>query len=520
MYARRFILSLFAVASTLNLAIGQEILNHTKEHYSTEDGRLYWPADLPIYIFIASTPEASDSRRLKPEIAEHGDPLFLDTEGINWIRSNWAINNETMESVRPQVEVKYPVWRDGLAPITSIQFNTAERSTAADNPFYGPGLKVSATSEDGGSGVQATYVSVDGNAYQQYTDTLALEKNARHVLRVYSVDYVGNVEEPQEFVFDVDVTPPVTAHALDGEYTRNILSTRAQITLSSQDPASGISRIYYAIDSGQMRPYRSSIPFQTLPDGNHVLRYYSVDRVGNAEPVKEYPFYLDRNPPEVVATIIGDQYQNRGRVFISDRTTVELSADDNHSGVRSMVYSVDGGEEKDYIEPFPLKKSEGNHVVTFYAVDRVGNGFRGEFKEEYGGRQSLSLDMEAPKVSYAFGGSQFDSRDTTFITSKTEIRLTANDGDSGVKQIGYKINGGQGQVYGDPFTVDDEGFYMIDFFSTDFVNNRNTLDFFFVVDNTGPEIESIFSAEPIGTITLNDKPAPLQVFASGLTLYL
>ncbi|MEL6534965.1 MAG: hypothetical protein AAFQ98_06105, partial [Bacteroidota bacterium] len=335
MHARRGILSFIALTITLNLSIGQELLSHTKQHYTSNEGRLYWPAELPVYIFIATTPDASDSRRLKSEVPEYGDPMYLDTEGINWIRSNWAVNNETKEQVRPQVEIKYPVWRDGLAPITAIQFNTAERSTAADNPFYGPGLKVSATSTDGGSGVQAIYVSVDGNAYQEYKDTLALEKNARHVLRVYAVDFVGNVEEPQEFVFDVDVTPPVTAHALDGEYTRNILSSRAQITLLSEDPASGISRIYYALDSAEMRPYRNGIPFQTLADGNHVLRYYSVDRVGNAESVKEYPFYLDKNPPEVVATIVGDQYQNRGRVFISDRTTVELSAADNHSGVRS-----------------------------------------------------------------------------------------------------------------------------------------------------------------------------------------
>ena len=513
-----FILVFFCLS--MALAWGQTQLTHTQQHFTHPDGRLYWPADLPVYVFVASTPDAADKRQLESENPAYGNPMYLDTEGINWVRSSWAVNNETRQPVSPQVEVKFPVWRDGLAPITRITFESASRAAGSDNPFYGQGLKVVTTATDAGSGVAATYLSIDAKPYQKYTEPIALDGNARHVLRVYSVDAVGNVEEPQEFIFDVDVTAPVTKHTIDGEYSRNILSVRAKITLEAQDPASGISRVFYQLDSGGLQPYRGTIPFDRLADGEHTLTYYAVDRVGNEEETKSYSFYLDKTPPQVVATIIGDQYQNRGRVFISDRTTVELTATDNHSGVRSMVYRVDGGEEREYQEPFPLKKSEGSHVVEYYAVDAVGNGFRGEFREEYGGREALSLDMKAPDINFSFGGSQFESRDTAFITKNTLINLLAEDKDSGVRQVGYKINGGPGQLYEGPFTIAEEGFYIIDFFSTDAVNNRNTLEFYFVVDNTGPEIEHIFSSSPVGSITLDELDAPLKVYPKGLTLYL
>lgn len=499
---------------------GQPPSTHQKQHYSSPEGKLYWPADLPMYIFVSSTPEATDAQQLASKNPAHGNPFYLDTEGINWVRTNWAVNRETRQTVVPQQEVLFPVYRDGTAPKTKVQFTQAQRFVSAEVPYYGPQLRVSATAEDALSGVANIYVSLDGGPYQPYKDTLSLSKNARHTLSFYAVDHVGNVETPQSFVFEVDISPPATQYSLDGEYSRNTLSVRASITLAATDASVGVQQIYYQIDGGPARKYRSGVPIQELTDGQHTLTYYAQDKVGNQEPAKEYKFYLDKTPPEVVASIIGDQYQNRGRVFISDRTTVELTATDNEAGVRTMVYSIDGGPEKEYDGPFPLKKSEGNHVVTYYAVDKVGNGFRGEFREEYGGRQALSLDMEAPEVSFTFSGSRYDSRDTTFITSATAISLLAEDEDSGVKQIGYKINSGPGQPYEGPFTLEEEGIYHVDFYSTDVVNNRNTAEFFFIVDNTGPEIEEIFSAEPIGSIDLDDEPAPLQVFAKGLTIYL
>ena len=128
--------------------------------------------------------------------------------------------------------------------------------------------------------------------------------------------------------------------------------------------------------------------------------------------------------------------------------------------------------------------------------------------------------MEAPTIDYTFQGNTYTTRDTVFITSKTKISLSANDKNSGVKKIGYKVNGGRGQDYTAPFNLEDEGGYTVDFYGTDEVNNRNSDEFYFIVDNSGPNIENILSTEPIGSLSLTDRDSPLNVYPKGVNLYL
>ena len=151
----------------------------------------------------------------------------------------------------------------------------------------------------------------------------------------------------------------------------------------------------------------------------------------------------------------------------------------------------------------------------------MNNRFDGKLEEANLSRSSLDIDMDAPEISYEFKGSQYHSRDTAFVTSNSEIALSAIDGESGVKDLGYKINGGQGQIYDGPIKLEEEGHYTIDFYGTDQVNNRNTKTFFFVVDNTGPQIEHILSMEPVGKIMLDEKEGkPLNVYSKGVKLFL
>ena len=206
---------------------------------------------------------------------------------------------------------------------------------------------------------------------------------------------------------------------------------------------------------------------------------------------------------------------------MSTRTKVRLTATDNKAGIKIIKYDVDGGTEKTYYEPFILDKSRGNHVVNYYAIDKVNNKFSGSLEESNLSRTSLDIDMDAPEIDYNFTGDTYISRDTAFVTSDTDIKLTAKDADSGVKGIGYKINDGVGQNYDAPFKLPGEGFYKVDFYGTDNVNNRNTKDFFFVVDNTGPTIEHIFSMEPVGRIILDEKDGkPIPVYTKGSKLFL
>lgn len=494
---------------------------NTKYHLDKE-GKLYWHGKTPVYIYVGDNPDGKNLHRLKSQIhADYTNPMYLDTEGVNYIRTNWAADS-ALNQIQPKFELLFEVYRDSKPPVTTV---TLDESPKYKNPegkqFYGKGLVFASTAEDQHSGVQNIFYSIDNANFQKYGTSLDLNQDKEYGLMVYSADNTGNVEPIQTFQFRVDLTSPKSEYTVHNDRSGMVFSPRTYIKLSSVDVTAGLNRIGYQIDNGPETVFGEKIDLSKLEDGPHTINFYGYDNVKNKEDDQVIEFYLDRTEPKVEATIVGDQYQNRGRVFVSTRTKVKLIAEDNKAGVKTVKYSIGGAGEKTYYEPFLLDKKQGNQVITYYAVDKVNNRYDGKLEETNLSRTSLDIDMEAPEISYDFKGQKYFSRDTAFVTSDSRIELAANDGESGVKDLGYKINGGQGKTYDGPISLDKEGFYTIDFYGTDQVNNRNTKSFFFVVDNTGPRIEDILSMEPIGTISLDEKEGtPINVYSRGVKLFL
>ena len=503
------------------MCLAQEKKAHKKTYFVDSDKKLFWQAEVPFYLFITNNPKGKSHHLLKSEgTPAHANPMYFDTEGINYFRTSFAADS-IGKPIEPKVELLWEAYKDSYAPVTTVTFSDAVKYVNEEGEIYfGPGLKTSAEALDQISGLEEINFSVDQEPYKTYSQPINYSENRLYETRFYSVDKVGNDEEVQTFIFIHDTEAPISEYEVLGDRSGNILSPRSRVKLSSVDYSSQVRNTSFRIDDNSLNTYNQEISLKNLVDGTHQITFFGTDNVSNKEEDKEFNFYLDATPPVVEATVLGDQYQNRGRVFISTRTKVQLKATDNKAGVKKVLYSIDGGPEKVYREPFTLDKSKGAHEVTFYAIDKVNNDYKGLFKEEYGGRKSLDMDMDAPEISHQYSGSQYFSRDTTFITSATEVQLIANDIESGVKTVGYKVNGKKGIVYGDPFKILEEGLYKIDYYGTDEVNNRNAKDFYFVVDNTGPKIEHILSMEPVGHIVLNDKDAPIPVYSRGTKLYL
>ncbi len=501
--------------------IGQAPKEHPKKFHRGEDGKLYWQADKPVYLFLSEHPDGKDANLLKSESTpEYGDPLYLDSEGLNHIVTRWAVDTITRKPITPQLDIEFEVYRDGLAPRTRIDFRAPNRFEDERGIYYGRGLTVSASSEDALSGVTDTYYSENQGDFQSFTNSLTYETDGDYLLSFYAVDKVGNVESNQDFAFTVDLSQPETNYGVRGDKYQEVLSPRTEIRLEGRDNSSGINDVYYKFDDQEVRPFRDVISVASLEEGEHVLTYYSTDNVNNEEAPNTYEFYLDRKAPEVVASVVGEQYQNRGRVFISTRTKVKLVATDNKAGISKIWYKIDDGQETPYVEPFELPRTPGKHIIEYYASDRVNNDYRSLFDESASGREALDIDVDAPIINFEFDENQYFSRDTAFITSETDISLSAFDEESGIKSIGYKINGGKGTPYEGPFRITDEGTYVVDFFGADEVNNRNSKEFFFTVDNTGPQIQSILSMKPIGSIVPEGRSQALKVYTKGVKLYL
>lgn len=484
---------------------------HQKKIYIDKEGRVFWQTGLPVYLFASSKPDGSDMHRLNyckvKQMESFSDPMYWEGNGKHFIGHKDANPNE---------EVQFEINADGTDPISVIELKNASRYELDGQVFFGRGLIADIITKDEMSGVRKIYHSIDSASYMPHEASVKFDEDKDYTITYYGVDKVGNVEKPKFTKFRVDLNAPVTNHRVTGNRKGDILSPQATIQLNAKDQASGINIINYRFNEQPFQTYTGPISLKNLKEGEYVLTYYSVDRVKNQEEEKTYSFYLDKAAPKIVAEVIGDQYQNRGRVFISSRTKMRLTASDNKSGVDKVYYSIDGGLERLYREPFPLVKSEGTHSIKYSALDRVKNRGTFETNDSY---ENMFLDLTLPTIKHTFTGPIYRKNDSIFINRKTLINIIAKDPESGVKRTGFKIDGARANPYREPFSIDGGGYHKIEYYALDNVNNRVAEDFFVIVDNKGPEVAVSFSSPPIGKITAEDITQTTSVYATGTYLF-
>ena len=488
-----------------------------KKVYQANDNT-YVQKDLPIYLYF-STSDAQSATKYKltsKSTTNYINPMYFDTEGVNFIRHHWAVDQNSGKTVEPKVEVKFEVYADGLAPATNSKFSGAPVYYSGGNVYYGKGLNIDLSSRDAVSGVEKTHYSINGNAYSAYSSALTMFTEGTNTVYYFSNDNVGNVEGTRTKTFIYDVSAPITNSVINGiKYGDNILSPKTTITLPSTDNLSGLNRTLYNFDSGSDRRYYGAINLGSLNDGEHTIYYYSYDNVKNEEVKKSLKFYLDKIAPETSLDIDGDLCEKNGMKWVSERTVVKLSATDNKAGVYKIYYRVGRSKETvsseqrmDYGSPISIPTNYGKHVLKYDAMDNVENLSRNEYLTVY-------MDNIAPETGVVYGRPQFFTRDTLFINSKTGITLPSSDKGSGVTKTEYAVDGGASKSYSGSFNLENHGHRTITFKSTDCVNNvENQKTSKVFVDNKPPRVYHNFSIEPIGT------KGDLKVYPNYTRLYL
>ena len=454
------------------------------------DGKIYANKKLPIYLSISSSPDGSDPIVLDtPANPSDGSPMYLDSEGVNFIRSKWAVDPETKKIASPKREVLFPVHADGIAPISGITFRGAPSYSSQGVDYYGKGLSYSLYSTDQISGVQSTFKSHDSD-YAPYESPIDVTTEGENTIYFFSVDNVGNTEDTKMSSFVLDLTPPVSNYTLSDVYGDNILGPTFNIGLESTDNLSGVKGTYYTIDEMSQRVYGSPIDLSGLSDGPHTLRFYSDDNVENEESMKELMFYLDKINPETQLVVIGDQHEAT-YYYVSSRTTFELPATDNKAGVAKTSFSINKQDVQTYTTAFSLPNELGLHSISYNSEDNVRNVEEKQTRTFY-------MDNKAPNTTIDYGTPQFFTRDTLFINQTTPITIIPRDKHSGVQSTTTTVNG-EVQA-GNEFTIPTEGHKEIVFSSVDMVNNQEEDKTSRVyVDNTPPEIFINFSLDNIGT---------------------
>ncbi len=479
-------------------------------YYIDSTGKLFWNKHLPAYIFLSPTPSTDSAVKLNSQKSkQYANPFYFDTEGINYIRTHWAVNKKTKKPV-PNVEILWEVYADGIPPYTKITLSDPNKYISNKNKIYcSPKLKVILRSSDRTSGVKKIYYSIDSNKFQTYTQPFKIPNAGKHNIKYFSVDNVNNEEKTRQINFILDIQPPITKSIITGVHLGhdNIISTNTNIFLEPKDDLSGVKQTFYRFDSLPWKNYtpKTKLYFAFLPDGNHSLEFYSIDKVNNKEHIQKFSFYLDKTAPITIADVLGDKFIVNHKVYFSGRTKLKLTSVDNKSGVKAVYYSIDGSKFKKYTDPFYLPNIPGLHTVTYFAVDSTENVSINKLtKSYYQYRMKIDkiyVDLNGPSLSYSISFPKYIRNDTVFISPKTKISLTAYDPESGVKKIGFFVDkNALEHEYKKPFTLANikPGLHKVTIVGYDNVNNRNVKPFEVFLDKNAPKIIYNFDIKALG----------------------
>ncbi|BDD07737.1 hypothetical protein FUAX_01690 [Fulvitalea axinellae] len=456
---------------------------------------LYWNKKIPVYVRLSSTPDGV-GELLKKEDMSKPSPYYFDTEGPNYIRTRWATDAQG-NTISPKKEVLWPVEADGLPPVSRANFLYSKKHVRAEKVYYDGSLRVKLSARDAVSGVDSVMYSMDGNEYGLYTGVIPVPAHGDHVLRMYAIDKVGNTEKAKKGgnrKFFVDTAPPKTTHSVKGPHVDNILSPKAKILLNGTDPDSGLKRIGYGLGTASERNYIQPILLVRQPEGDEKLTYHGEDHVGNKEANNTFNFYLDRTAPVTTFSFDKDEYVSpKNYRFVSGRSQLALSAEDNKAGVAGTTFMLDSEHEEVYGQPVKAKYlSQELHTMYFYSTDKVEN-------REKNKRVSFFVDKTKPVLEFRTSGPSVERKDTVFVRSITKVHLKASDPGkvaSGVKSVNYFDNGEE-HKYGGPFSFDEPYAHKLKVVVTDQVNNVDDFSKTYFVDDFAPEIFCHFSTEPI-----------------------
>jgi hypothetical protein len=219
---------------------------------------------------------------------------------------------------------------DSLAPTLTI----SESGTGGANGWYISPAQVSASAQDGGSGLAALEVSHNGAAWTPYAAPITLP-DGTHSLSFWAEDMAGWVTQETRQI-RVDTQPPTISGQISGTSgTNNWYTSTVTVTALASDPepGSGIETFTYALNSAPAQAYTTPL---TLTDGQHNLTLTARDRAG-LESVETLTIWVDTVPPALQIT---SQYPE----WVKDSLSLAGTASDGGSGLQRVEVTFDNGQ--------------------------------------------------------------------------------------------------------------------------------------------------------------------------------
>lgn len=361
-------------------------------------------------------------------------------------------------------------------------------------------VALTATDNSGGSGVSSVEYSVDGGAWQTYSQPVVVTAIGAHTVKYRATDVAGNTSQEGTSTFTVvedngggDTTPPTVSAEVAGakDSAGNYLGA-ATVTVTAADESSGVASVEYQINDQGWQPYTAPVEITTI--GQYTFLFRATDGAGNVGEgqtqftIVEPP--SDTTPPTVTAEVSGSQDANGDYLDVAN---VTVSATDAGSGVDTVEYKLDAGAWTAYTAPVAVRGA-GEHMVSYRATDKAGN----TSQEGMVHFTVVVRDTTAPTVTGTVTGQQ-DSNGA-YIGSAM-VTLSATDEGSGVASIEYKLDSGAWTAYTEAVQVSAPGAHTVAYRATDVAGNvaAEQSKAFTVVEGSVDETPPSVSARVSGT---------------------
>ncbi|RLD71248.1 MAG: hypothetical protein DRJ10_19605, partial [Bacteroidetes bacterium] len=311
-------------------------------------------------------------------------------------------------------------------------------------------------------------------ATEKYTNPYYFDTEGKNKIRSkWAVDQQSKKAiSPQiEVIWEVYVDGLAPTSKLDYKKTskyydgkNSFLGSNLSINIKSIDDNSGLDQVYFSLNGENYKPVSGAINVDR--EGDQILKYYAVDKVGNVEKEKEKKFTLDLSPPKTYYNITGI---SDGDV-IALSTKIYLSAKDSLSGVAKTFYRIDNDKEVLYRagSKIPISNlKDGNHELHIYSIDKVNNKEEETIVKFY-------LDRTAPIIAADILGDRYLMGEKIFFSGRTKMKLTAVDNKAGVENILYSVNGGKFTNYENPFYLPTvQGTHIVKYYAIDKMKNNS-----------------------------------------------
>ncbi|HMN29606.1 MAG TPA: hypothetical protein PKE45_15765 [Caldilineaceae bacterium] len=328
------------------------------------------------------------------------------------------------------------------------------------NGWFNTPVRLQLGAEDALSGLSRLERLDQATGWQATAAVTTLSQTGQHTLTWRAVDRAGNVTPAQQMEVLLDLPPPPPTPILSPTATGDWFNQPVSVTLEAVDEGAGVFATSFRLNNeSSWRSYAA--PFSLSEDGRYTLTYYSSDRALNLETLHTVPLAIDHTPPQLAYTVNG-RYPPPD--WVATAATLDITATDALAGVAQVDYALDEGAWQHYAAP-SLLTTPGQHHLRLQASDGAGN--------QSSVTTAVGIDtgrpLGPPQSALLLEGGR--GPNGWFVTPVT-LTLSAVDGESGLAQRQFRLNGGAWQSYMQPVLLTSQPLVQLEYRALDQVGNQ------------------------------------------------